>query len=277
MDAGIVQLSEHVPGLLIVAFRLGGLALFSPILASAAVPVRVRAGLAFLVAAAAYPLLHERGAIAVPPDLDLLMLAGIIAREAAIGAVVGWLAMLPLMMAQVAGQTIATQLGLAFAEVYDPTTDTSAEQIGQMLTWLAMVAFLVLGGHAWLFLAVLRTFDYVPVGGFAVDAELLQLATGLALSAMEVGLRLCAPVLALVFLESLALGFMSKTTPQINILSLGFPLRILAGVTMVALGLHVTGDILMVELHGMLDAIHAWATDGHDILHGAALQGAAGD
>jgi len=273
---GLVQLFEHVPGLLIVAFRLGGLMLFSPILASAAVPVRVRAGLAFLVAAASYPLLHERGVVTVPAELDLLMLGGLIAREAAIGAVVGWLAMLPLMIAQTAGQAISTQLGLAFAEVYDPTTDASAEQLGQMLTWLALVCFLTIGGHAWLFLAVLRTFDYVPVGGFTVDAELLRLATGLALSAMEVGLRLCAPVLALVFLESLALGFMSKTTPQINILSLGFPLRILAGVTMFALGLHVTGDILMIELHGMLDAIHVWATDGRDVLHGSALQGADG-
>jgi len=273
MLSGFPQLLEHVPGLLLVACRLGGLALLSPVLASAAVPVRVRAGLAFLVAAAAYPLLASEHVISVPPNLDLLMLGGLIAREAAIGAVIGWLATLPLLLAQYAGQIIGTQLGLAFAEIYDPNTDSSAEVIGQILTWLAIVAFLALGGHAWVFLAVLRTFDYVPIGTFAVDQDLIALITGILLSTLEIALRLCFPVLALVFLESLALGFMSKTTPQINILSLGFPLRILAGISMTALGLHITGTVLMAELHGILDTIHLWATDGNGILHGSALRG----
>jgi flagellar biosynthetic protein FliR len=271
--SGFPQLLEHIPGLLLVACRLGGLVLFSPVLASAAVPVRVRAGLAFLIAAAAYPTLNAKLDLGVPPDLDLLMLAGLVAREAAIGAVIGWLATLPLLIAQYAGQIIGTQLGLGFAEIYDPNTDSSAEVIGQILTWLAIVAFLALGGHVWVFLAVLRTFDYVPLGGFSVDQDLLSLVVGILLSTLELGLRLCLPVLAMVFLESLALGFMSKTTPQINILSLGFPLRILAGITITALGMHVTGTVLMDEVHGILEVIHIWATDGNDILTGAALRG----
>ena len=45
MNGGLTELMGHLPGLLLVAVRLGGLALFSPILASAAVPVRVRVGL----------------------------------------------------------------------------------------------------------------------------------------------------------------------------------------------------------------------------------------
>ncbi len=272
MNGGLTELMGHLPGLLLVAVRLGGLALFSPILSSAAVPVRVRVALSFLVAAAAYPSLSAQGAVVVPAGLDMLALAGIVAREAAVGALLGWLATLPLMLAQYAGQLIGTQLGLGFAEVYDPNTDASAEVIGQILTWLALAAFLILGGHAWLFLAVLRTFDYVPIAGFSVDADLLNLVGGILLATMEVSLRLCLPVLALVFLESLALGFMAKTTPQINILSLGFPIRILAGISIIALGLHVTGGVLMEELHGVLDAVHAWATDGHDILHGAATR-----
>lgn len=272
MLSGFPQLLEHIPGLLLVACRLGGLVLFSPVLASAAVPMRVRGGLAFLIAAAAYPMLNERLDLAVPQDLDLLMLAGLIAREAAIGAVIGWLATLPLLVAQYAGQVIGTQLGLGFAEIYDPNTDSSAEIIGQILTWLAVVAFLAIGGHTWVFLAVLRTFDYVPLGGFSVDQDLLSLVLGILLSTLELGLRLCLPVLAMVFLESLALGFMSKTTPQINILSLGFPLRILAGITMTALGLHITGTVMMHEIHGLLETIHVWVTDGNGILQGAALR-----
>jgi flagellar biosynthesis protein FliR len=90
------------------------------------------------------------------------------------------------------------------------------------------------------------------------DGELIGLATGLLLAAFDLALRVAAPVLALVFLESLAMGFVAKTVPQLNILSLGFPIRILAGILIIMLGLVVIHEVVMDGAAEGLELIHLW-------------------
>ena len=73
----------------------------------------------------------------------------------------------------------------------------------------------------------------------------VALVTGLLTASVEVALRVAAPLLALIFLQTVAMGFVAKTVPQLNILSLGFPLRILGGLLIVTLGLVVINDVVM--------------------------------
>ena len=86
----------------------------------------------------------------------------------------------------------------------------------------------------------------------------MSLITGLMVSALEVGLRVAAPLLCIVFLETVALGFLSKTVPQLNILSLGFPVRILVGLTILALGAAVMNDVVLDEIDSGLGTIGSW-------------------
>lgn len=268
-----LPLLDRVPILLLVAARIAGVTLVAPIISSITIPTRFRAAISFLVAAACLPALMDSELAGTEPvELNLISLVPLMAAEIGVGAVIGWMAMIPLVAAQLAGTIVGTQLGLGFAETFDPATDSNSEVVGSMLFWLSMVGFLTLGGHVWVVLAVLRTFEYVPLGTFIVDADLLALASGMLLATFELAVRIATPILALVALESLAMGFMSKTTPQLNILSLGFPLRILAGISILAAGLYIIGDVLMVGIHEMLGMVHAWATNGNDTFDGAALR-----
>ena len=70
--------------------------------------------------------------------------------------------------------------------------------------------------------------------------------------------RVALPLLAIVLVESVAMGFISKTVPQLNILSLGFPLRILIGFAIVALGLVVVDDVLMDAFNDTLTQLFSW-------------------
>jgi flagellar biosynthetic protein FliR len=129
---------------------------------------------------------------------------------------------------------------------------------------MTLAGFLLVGGHEAMVLAVLHSFDHVPAGRFAVDLEVLGLLSSMLTAAFELALRVAAPLLALIFLESLAMGFIAKTVPQLNILSLGFPLRILAGLLIVVLGLTVIDQVVMTEVDTVLQTIFNWieATGG---------------
>ncbi len=178
--------------------------------------------------------------------------------ELAIGLVIGFMASLPLIAIQTGGLVMGQQMGLGFASFFNPAIDDEADVVGQMLFFMTLAGFLIIGGHEAMVLAVLRSFEHLPLGSFAVNADLIQLLAGLLTSALELALRVAAPLLALIFLESLAMGFLAKTVPQLNILSLGFPLRILAGLLIIILGLTVIDQVMMEGMQEVLDVIFSW-------------------
>jgi flagellar biosynthetic protein FliR len=249
---------EHVPPALLVVFRIGGLMIYGPVFGSSVIPMRVKVFLSFLIGIAVYPLLASRFGLGDGLELELFALVPLIGLELLIGLLIGYMASIPMIAVQTGGLVMGQQMGLGFAQFYNPGIDDEADIVGQVLFYMALAGFLVIGGHEAMVLAVLRSFEYIPLGTFAVDLDVIALLSGLLLSAFELALRVAAPVLALVFLESLAMGYMTKTVPQLNILSLGFPLRILAGFAMVMLGLYVIHDVAMDGIDAVLDTIFRW-------------------
>jgi flagellar biosynthetic protein FliR len=121
-------------------------------------------------------------------------------------------------------------MGLGASETFDPLAQVENPLMGQYFNLVSMLVFLVVGGFRELFL-----------GGFWRSVQSLNIAmlvdgrghvinmmvSGLAklfLDAMVISL----PILGTLFLTSLATGLISKAAPQINILSEGFPIAILA-------------------------------------------------
>src|SRR5207248_7304059 len=100
---------------LLVLARVAGLVVAAPVLGHTLVPVRIRAGLAALVALALAPAL---GRVAEPPTLWAL--AGAVAVESALGAVVGLVAQLVLAGVELGGQVAGIPMGFGMASVFDP-------------------------------------------------------------------------------------------------------------------------------------------------------------
>ena len=58
----------------------------------------------------------------------------------------------------------------------------------------------------------------------------MELLLGLLTVMFDLAIRVAAPLLCLMFLVMVAMGFISRTVPQMNILSVGFAVRILVGI-----------------------------------------------
>jgi flagellar biosynthesis protein FliR len=248
---------DHMPAAMLVIFRIGGMMIYAPVFGSPSIPVRIRVFLAFLIGLATYPLLSTH---CIPQNLELNLwaLAPLIALEITVGVVIGYLASLPLLAMETGGLIMGQQMGLGFARFYNPAIDDEADILGQMLFFMAVGLFLTMGGHESMVLAVLHSFEYVNVGSVVSGESIVDVVAGLMLASLELALRVAAPLLALVFLETVAMGFLAKTVPQLNILSLGFPLRILLGLTVVGVGLVVISDVAMGGVQEMFDALYEW-------------------
>ena len=225
---------HHLPAWLMVVFRLTGMFILAPMYGSETIPRQIKVFLVLVLSLAVYPALLEpgRGAAVnlgavMGMELTLWSLIPLAALELLVGFVIGYGAMLPLIALQSGGQIINQQMGLGIAGVFNPEFNEESGSVAQALFLMGLLIFLLLNGHLAMVRTLIGTFDHVPVGGLTDFHGLKGLLLGLIQSMMEFIIRVSAPILTLLFLESVAMGFITRTVPQMNILSVGFIIRIM--------------------------------------------------
>ena len=139
----------------------------------------------------------------------------------------------------VAGQTIATSMGLGFAATIDPQNGVQVPVVSQYFLILATLVFLALNGHLLLIETIVESFYLWPIASGGLP-ENLAMQTVTWISAVFKGALLIAlPAVAAILLVNLAFGVMTRAAPQINIFAVGFPITIIAGFIMIFLSLPV--------------------------------------
>lgn len=250
------QLLPHLPVFLAVVSRIAGLLFFAPILGSPMIPARVKALLAIALGAATYATidLHRE----VPLELTLASLGPAMFSEALIGLAIGLIASLPLVCMEMGGLLMGQQMGLGLAGFYNPAVDSDADIVGQFLFYMALGLFLAAGGVEMMVRAVAVSFARVPIGAFVAGDAPLELFTGLLLSGTELAMRVAAPVFAILFVETAASALIAKTAPQLNVLSLGFPIRIMLALAAMYASLGAVHWAASYAVGDTMEALGAW-------------------
>jgi flagellar biosynthesis protein FliR len=248
----------HAGPFLLVLCRLSGLFLAAPLLSSPAIPTQIKVFTLLTLALTIYPTInlhHE-----VPADLDLYMLAPMVVGELIIGLAIGLTATLPFFAVQLAGLLMGQQMGLGLAQIVNPGFGIDGDNIGQMLFLLTLVSFVFIGGVELLVGALITTFTLVPLGGFPLWDTPLELLTATLQSATLLAIQVAMPVLAVIFLENIVLGFLMKTIPSLNILNFGFPIRILLGLTVFIASLAFVKTAIESDVDHTMGNILNWAS-----------------
>ena len=241
MPFELVNILFALPLYALILFRLGGLMMTAPMLSSSVIPIRVRAALAMTMAAMIFPLMVH----ALPRELTMVdVLVGSVA-EIMIGATIGLSLSLVLLMADIAGMIVGQQGGLALGQIFDPTLNRQSTVSGQVYLIVLTLIFLIVGGHREMVAALLDTFDAIPLMSFQYERSVLTLLIEILSSAFVMGIRVAGPVLIALFLLGTALGFLSRTMPQFNILTIGFTLRLLVALGTAGLALAACRDLFV--------------------------------
>jgi len=226
--------------LLLVVARVAGVVLVAPVFSEPAVPIRLRL---FLSAAIGLAVV---GRLAQPAGMpsNWFELAVGVGCEVSVGAAIGYAARLVFAGVELGAMHVAQQMGVGLAEAYDPQAEEPSGAVRRLLGMLALVIFLAIGGHRDLIVAVLRTFDAVPLMGFAPGQALLSMVVGLLGASFALALKVAAPVLIALLLATVALGLLQRTAPQFHIFSTGFPVSVMLGLLVLAAALAVLGRLV---------------------------------
>lgn len=261
----IDSLAPHAIGWSLVVTRLAGMVVIAPLVSSMMIPMRARALVCILLAAAAYPMLTRAqvgagGGVSVSTDLYALI--PLMLAELLVGFVIGAIAAAPLLMMEMAGVISGTTMGLGLARIYDPTQDAEVDLLGQFFFFIAMAIFLSVGGLESLFRGLLDTFHRVPAGAttaaLAGAGSAADLFAGVVGSGMDIALRVSAPVIAIVFFVIIMMGVLGKTMPAMNVLTIGFAIKVLLGVFMIALGIYAIREPIAQAIQDALTAAGTW-------------------
>jgi len=241
MPYSILILPQLLPAVALILFRVAGLMIAAPLFGASSIPERFRVLLALAVTFVLLPLVGPT----VPADLTLADAVGGVVGEVLIGLLIGVGMNIVLFGAQLAGLAIGQQGGLGLAQVFDPTGDVESTTLGEIAFLTATAVFLIVGGHRHLMAAMLDTFTVIPPLGFRVGEPMLGLLIDLAESSMILALRISGPVMIAVSMAELAMAMVSRTVPQLNILSIGFPLRSLVTFGVAGFALYFAGDVIL--------------------------------
>lgn len=233
MPVDLTPILPYVPVWLMILFRLTGIFVLAPVLGSSTVPRVVKVFMALGLSFAIWPMLWmdadaSSNLSAAVRGLDLWSLGLLVGLELLIGYVIGYAASLPLVGMQLGGHIVDQQMGLAAAQLFNPEFDDQTGVTGQLLFMFALALFVAAGGLNVMLHTLAQTFRYIPLGGFASFDQVVSMVVGMLAIMFELGLRVAAPLLCLMFLISVGMGFLMRTVPQFNILSVGFAIRILA-------------------------------------------------
>ena len=230
----------------LLALRVGGLVLVAPVFSAKTVPMKVRTGLIVILAVVMAPSAHAAaGAGAeITPQTFL--------TETLVGFAIGLGAALLVGAAEVAGDIMATTMGLSGATLLDPMSGGSSNVLANVAQMFALTVLLAVDGHLVMLDALAASAREVPVGSaLHVERGLAAMLAGGG-SLFALGVRFAAPVIATSLIGNVALAVLTRAAPQLNVLSLAFPLQIALGlVALVAsltfLATHVTNWPLAFE------------------------------
>jgi flagellar biosynthesis protein FliR len=241
----------------LVLARVSGLVMTAPIFGGSAVPLRIRALLAFALSLLIMPI--QTASLATPLDVlpdYLLAMTG----ELLIGLVFGLGIKILLAGIQLAGQIISQLSGLALADVFDPSVQSSVPVFSQLLLYVTLAVFVLFGGHRLVMAALLDTFRAMPPGTGPSAVSLVDATTTVLAQSFVLGIRTAAPAMTALLLATLVLALISRTLPQINILAVGFGINTLVALATLLLSLGAIVWAFQEQIEPVLDLIQTTLT-----------------
>jgi len=218
----------------LVLVRVGSVLAFLPFLEGGMVPRMAKALLAMVIAVVLLPLGEAPSNPTSWQPIQFLMFA---AAEVIFGGLMGLSALLVFKCMRNAGELVGHQMGMALSRVADPVSGVESSLIGTFCDTVGVLVFFCVNGHHWMLGALHQSLLQWPLGGFLAPDFLKRVTVAAAVANMGMAVQLAAPLLLVSFTVSLLMAVVARLVPEINVLIIGFPLRI--GVGLVGLTIFI--------------------------------------
>lgn len=197
-----------------------------PFFGANVLPNMIKGAFCMVLSLALWPHLSFPGTMLPANTLALgLMLLG----EFIMGLLLNILVLFLFAAVQSAGAVMGFSMGFSLMNSIDPLTGASESGLGHLMSQVTTMLFLALNGHLILLTGLTQSFALVPPGGLLINPALGEHLIFFSSQMFVLAVKIAAPVMASIFLVDLALALVARAAPQMNVLFIGFPIKIGVG------------------------------------------------
>lgn len=224
----------------LVVLRLAAALALTPVFGAPQIPLQARVILIVTLAVAIVSATGVHPAL-IPTSVGGLVQAGI--SELLTGAMMAFAMFAAFGAFMLGGRIIDMQVGFSVANLIDPVTRTQSPLIGTFLNLMAIVIFLAIGGDHMLVRGLAFSVAHIPPGTPPGEFDIGALVTQF--GAMFIyAVMLVAPVIFSLLFIDIGLAVMGRTMPQVNVFIVSLPLKVLVGLSVLAISLNYLGPIM---------------------------------
>lgn len=233
--------SDEVWRAALIFARVGAIVMLIPGLGEAYVPPRIRLSFALLLTLALTQMLT--GLPSLPETTGGMF--GWILRELIIGLMIGSVMRIFLSALGVAGEIVALQSTLSFAQTANPLQAQPGTTLAAFLTLLGVVLVFATNLHHLFIAGIAGSYRLITPGEPLILGDAAELAIRTVADSFSLGLQLAAPVVVFGLIFNLASGLVGRVMPQFQIFFAAAPLNIILGLSVFTLSLGVIGMVFI--------------------------------
>jgi len=225
--------------ILLIIVRVTALLAVAPVFSDRRIPAYAKIGFGVILGILIVSVIP----LAASHYTTTLAFSAAIIRESLVGVTIGYTANLLFMGIQFSGQFVSLQMGFAAAQLFDPSSQTNVPVVGEFYYIMAVLLYLIIGGQRFLIEALRQSFDVIPLNTLRFHDTFFMYLTQLSADVFVIAMKIAAPIFITILLTEVSLGLLARLVPQMNIFIFGFPLKILAGMLMIAISMPIFGRV----------------------------------
>ena len=186
-----------------------------------------------------------------------------IAGEAALGFAIGLALAVVLEVFQVAAQVVTLQAGFGFASTIDPNSGADSTVLLTLAQLTAALLFFATGSDRMLIRALADSLRLCPPESFVMKQNWADALIHFSGSIFSMGLRLAAPIVALLLLADASLAVLGRVQAQIHLVSLTMPVKLAATMALLSATLVFQPQFFETQMAAGIRLIEGMIRSGH--------------
>lgn len=231
-----------------IFMRVTGVVELNTVLSRSELPGTIKSMFIFMISAMIFVL--TGGTLMAEPE-TLLEYGFMLVKELAIGACIGFGMELTLAVIRFGGTVIDFMMGLNMAQMYDPSSNQQVTPNSNRFVLFMCLIFFITNGHLRYLEIIFNSIRLIPFGMVQINYNIATYMLEMFNQCMVMGLEFAFPLIAIELLTQICLGILMRVIPQLNIFSVNFQLKIIAGMVMLLILYNPMSEFIMNILEDM--------------------------
>ena len=160
-------------------------------------------------------------------------------NEGITGALLGLVTKSLFQILKLAGSWIDLHIGFSMLSLADASASSTTTATGKLLEYCTLVLFFITDAHHLIIKSLIESFSVVSVGSSIISSESMMESMQIIIEYFFMGIKIALPIVIIIIMTDICMGLVSRVVPQINVMILGMPVKMIVGLLMITLSIAI--------------------------------------